>query len=89
MSHTEARSNDTGAIARAGTIDMNFEVVVLPVTDVERAKEFYVGRLGWRVDADVAAAGGFRLVQLTPPAARSSSAPTSRPPRPVRPRAST
>ena len=46
--------------------DLKLEVVVLPVTDVDRAKEFYVG-LGWRVDADAAVGDGFRIVQLNPP----------------------
>jgi catechol 2,3-dioxygenase-like lactoylglutathione lyase family enzyme len=41
-------------------------VIVIPVSDVDRAKEFY-GRLGWRLDADVAAGDDFRLVQFTPP----------------------
>ncbi len=67
MSKTEVRSSAAGATAIAGNVDMNFEVVVIPVTDVQRAKEFYADRLGWRLDADVAADGGFRLVQLTPP----------------------
>ncbi len=42
------------------------EVVVVPVSNVDRAKEFY-GGLGWRLDADVARDEGFRLVQFTPP----------------------
>src|SRR5215469_11783940 len=46
-------------------IDMKLEVVVLPVSDVDRAKRFYEG-LGWRLDADLDI-GGFKLVQLTPP----------------------
>jgi len=46
-------------------MDMKLEVVVLPVADVDRAKEFYVA-LGWRLDADVVD-GVFRVVQLTPP----------------------
>jgi catechol 2,3-dioxygenase-like lactoylglutathione lyase family enzyme len=46
-------------------MDMKLEVVVLPVADVDRAKEFYVA-LGWRLDADVVD-GAFRVVQLTPP----------------------
>ncbi len=46
--------------------EFKLEVVVLPVSDVDRAKEFY-GDLGWRLDADVARDDGFRLVQLTPP----------------------
>ncbi len=47
------------------TLDMPLEVVVVPVSDVDRAKEFY-SRLGWRLDAD-RRADGFRLVQFTPP----------------------
>ena len=45
--------------------DMKFEIVVIPVSDVDRAKEFY-GALGWRLDADFTAGGG-RVVQFTPP----------------------
>ena len=45
--------------------DMKLEVIVIPVADVDRAKEFY-GRLGWRLDAD-RASDGFRLIQFTPP----------------------
>ena len=45
---------------------MKLEVVVLPVADVDRAKDFYVG-LGWRLDADVAGDDDFRVVQVTPP----------------------
>src|SRR6476660_6724955 len=46
--------------------DMKLEVVVIPVSDVERAKRFYTG-LGWRLDADFARGSDFRVVQLTPP----------------------
>ena len=46
--------------------DMKFEIVVIPVSDVDRAKEFY-GRLGWRLDADFAAGDDFRVIQFTPP----------------------
>ena len=52
--------------ASAATVDMKFEVVVIPVSDVDRAKEFY-GRLGWRLDADRAAGADFRVIQYTPP----------------------
>ena len=45
---------------------MKLEVVVVPVSDVDRAKRFY-GSLGWRLDADFAFDNGFRVVQLTPP----------------------
>lgn len=48
------------------TMDMNLEVVVMPVADVDRALRFYQG-LGWRLDADYEAGPEFRIVQLTPP----------------------
>jgi len=47
-------------------MDMKLELVVLPVTDVDRAKGFYTG-LGWRLDADVSPGPDFRVVQMTPP----------------------
>ena len=47
-------------------VDMKLEVVVIPVTDVDRAKNFYAG-LGWRLDADFPFDNGFRVVQFTPP----------------------
>jgi catechol 2,3-dioxygenase-like lactoylglutathione lyase family enzyme len=47
--------------------DMKVEVVVIPVTDVDRAKQFYGERLGWRLDADFPAGDSFRVVQFTPP----------------------
>jgi len=50
---------------REGT-DMKLEVVVIPVSDVDRAKRFY-GGLGWRLDADFAAGDDFRVIQFTPP----------------------
>ena len=52
--------------ARVGRVDMKFEIVVIPVSNVDRAKEFY-GRLGWRLDADYAAGDDFRVIQFTPP----------------------
>ena len=55
---------DSGASAR--TVDMKFEVVVIPVADVDRSKEFYT-KLGWRLDADFPFDNGFRVVQFTPP----------------------
>jgi catechol 2,3-dioxygenase-like lactoylglutathione lyase family enzyme len=45
---------------------MKFELVVIPVSDVDRAKEFY-GRLGWRLDADYDSGNDFRIMQFTPP----------------------
>jgi catechol 2,3-dioxygenase-like lactoylglutathione lyase family enzyme len=47
-------------------VDMRLEVDVIPVSDVDRSKQFY-GRLGWRLDDDVAPADGVRIVQFTPP----------------------
>lgn len=52
-------------------LDMKLEVVVIPVSDVDRATSFYTG-LGWRLDADVPGKGGFRVVQVTPPGSPSS-----------------
>ena len=48
------------------SVDLKLEVVVIPVADADRAKEFY-GRLGWRLDADFPFDNGFRVVQFTPP----------------------
>ncbi|AVA23348.1 MULTISPECIES: VOC family protein [unclassified Rhizobium] len=51
----------------SNTVDMKFEIVVIPVSDVDRAKRFYDG-LGWRRDADFASDdGGYRVIQFTPP----------------------
>jgi len=52
-------------------IPLRFEVTVLAVTDVDRAKAFYEG-LGWRLDADLPVDEGFRVVQLTPPGSPAS-----------------
>ena len=65
MSMTEASSNSSGS-ANEKTVDLKLEVVVIPVSDVDRAKRFYEG-LGWRVDADFRGAGDWRGVQVTPP----------------------
>ena len=53
------------------SIDMKFEIVVIPVSDVDRAKEFY-SKLGWRLDADFAAGDDWRAVQFTPPGSACS-----------------
>jgi len=66
MSTKPVPTKDTSGEAKAGTVDMKFEIVVLPVSDVDRAKEFYA-KLGWRLDADFAEANDFRVVQFTPP----------------------
>jgi hypothetical protein len=51
MSTKPVRANDPTSDAGVARVDMKFEIVVIPVSDVDRAKEFY-GRLGWRLDAD-------------------------------------
>ena len=50
---------------------MKLEVIVIPVSDVDLAKEFYL-RLGWRLDADRSAGDAFRLIQFTPPGSNTS-----------------
>jgi catechol 2,3-dioxygenase-like lactoylglutathione lyase family enzyme len=64
----DPQSNEEGTTtaAAADTVEFRLEVVVLPVTDVDRAKRFY-GGLGWRLDADFANGDDLRVVQLTPP----------------------
>ena len=52
-------------------MDMRLEVVVVPVADVDRAKDFYKA-LGWRLDADFVGSADFRVVQLTPPGSACS-----------------
>ncbi len=52
--------------AKAGAADMKLEIVVIPVSDVDRAKEFYA-KLGWRLDADFDSGKDFRVLQFTPP----------------------
>jgi catechol 2,3-dioxygenase-like lactoylglutathione lyase family enzyme len=69
MSSTEVHS--PGRDAAVGTVDMRLEVQIIPVSDVDRAKQFYQ-RLGWRLDADDAPLEGLRIVQLTPPGSGAS-----------------
>src|ERR1700749_3852701 len=66
MSTTELRSNDTTRPASVAGLDMKFEIVVIPVSDVDRAKAFYA-KLGWRLDADYDNGNDFRVIQFTPP----------------------
>ncbi|WP_040812736.1 VOC family protein [Nocardia concava] len=53
-------------------MDLKLEVIVLPVADVDRAKAFYVERLGFRLDADFPVDEGYRVVQATPPGSECS-----------------
>lgn len=55
-----------GREASIAKVDLKLEAIMIPVSDVDRAKAFYVG-LGWRLDADFPFENGFRIVQLTPP----------------------
>ena len=54
------------ATPKTSAIDMKFEIVVIPVSDVDRAKAFYAS-LGWRLDADFATGSDYRVIQFTPP----------------------
>lgn len=69
MSATEA--HDTSSETAAGSVTTNLEVQIIPVSDVDRSKEFYE-RLGWRLDADDAPMDGLRIVQFTPPGSGTS-----------------
>lgn len=53
-------------------MDMKLEVVVLPVSDVDRAKAFYAEQLGFRLDADFTVDDGYRVIQVTPPGSECS-----------------
>jgi catechol 2,3-dioxygenase-like lactoylglutathione lyase family enzyme len=66
MSNTQTRSETAAETPSARGVDMKFEIVVIPVSDVDRAKGFY-SKLGWRLDADFAAGADFRVIQFTPP----------------------
>jgi catechol 2,3-dioxygenase-like lactoylglutathione lyase family enzyme len=66
MSTTEVRSDSATGKAVAAKVDMKFEIVIIPVSDVDRAKQFYE-RLGWRLDADFDDGKDFRVMQFTPP----------------------
>jgi catechol 2,3-dioxygenase-like lactoylglutathione lyase family enzyme len=63
MSMTEERSSGAGGSSGSGSVDMKLEVVTIPVSDVDRATEFY-RRLGWRQDATPPGSG---VIQFTPP----------------------
>jgi len=66
MSTTPISSERASQVPTGGTVDANLEVIVIPVSDVERAKGFY-GGLGWRLDADFRSGDEWRGVQFTPP----------------------
>jgi catechol 2,3-dioxygenase-like lactoylglutathione lyase family enzyme len=66
MSTTDVRSGSGAGDASSESVPFGLEAVVIPVSDVDRAKDFYTD-LGWRLDADFPFDNGFRVVQLTPP----------------------
>lgn len=66
MSTKPVRINEKSTNPGVATVDMKFEVVIIPVSDVDRAKEFYA-TLGWRLDAEFASGNDFRIIQFTPP----------------------
>jgi catechol 2,3-dioxygenase-like lactoylglutathione lyase family enzyme len=69
MSATEAHNASGERVV--GRVDMKLEVDVIPVSDVDRSKQFYE-QLGWRLDEDVAPMDGLRIVQFTPPGSGTS-----------------
>jgi len=71
MSQTGASASQLKYDASVGTVNMKLEVIVIPVSDVDRAKEFY-RKLGWRLDADFDSGKDFRVVQFTPPGSACS-----------------
>jgi catechol 2,3-dioxygenase-like lactoylglutathione lyase family enzyme len=71
MSQTASSSKQQMSDAGAARVDMKFEVSLVAVSDVDRAKAFYI-KLGWRLDDDIVAGSDFRVVQLTPPGSASS-----------------
>jgi len=66
MNSTQVRSEAVIETPKTRTVDMKLEVVVIPVSDVDRAKSFY-SNLGWRLDADFDSGDNFRVIQFTPP----------------------
>jgi catechol 2,3-dioxygenase-like lactoylglutathione lyase family enzyme len=72
MTALKERTETTAVEAKtAPAIDLKFEIVVIPVSDVDRAKEFYA-KLGWRLDADYASGDDYRVIQFTPPGSNAS-----------------
>src|SRR5258707_6280355 len=66
MNSPQLRSKTAIEMSGAQMIDLKLEVVVIPVSDVDRAKRFY-GDLGWRLDIDYSAGDDYRVIQFTPP----------------------
>ena len=72
MSDLKERTHPTSTETKATpAVDLKLEIVVIPVSDVERAKQFYA-KLGWRLDADFAGTDDYRVIQFTPPGSNAS-----------------
>ena len=71
MSTTQVSTDSATEATGAAPFPLHLEVVTLPVSDIDRAKRFYLG-LGWRLDADISAGEDFRVVQVTPPQSQAS-----------------
>jgi len=71
MTSTQMSNEHAAQVPSAGRVDMKLEVVVIPVSDVDRAKRFYLS-MGWRLDADFATGDNWRVVQVTPPGSACS-----------------
>lgn len=71
MSTTAVLDKDAAGDVNAARLDTKLEIVVIPVSDIDRAKQFYAG-LGWRLDADYDNGGDFRVIQFTPPGSACS-----------------
>ena len=69
--NTPSATESPGRNASTGKVDMKLEIDIIPVSDVDRAKQFYE-RAGWRFDGDEAPLDGLRIVQFTPPGSAAS-----------------
>jgi catechol 2,3-dioxygenase-like lactoylglutathione lyase family enzyme len=72
MSSTDVVDGAAAAVSDTSRVDLHLEVVILPVADVDRAKDFYAGTLEWRLDADIAVSDEVRIIQVTPPGSPAS-----------------
>jgi catechol 2,3-dioxygenase-like lactoylglutathione lyase family enzyme len=66
LKHETGKGDDASSDVSVPRVDMKFEIVVIPVSDIDRAKKFY-SNLGWRLDADYDNGTDFRVIQFTPP----------------------
>jgi catechol 2,3-dioxygenase-like lactoylglutathione lyase family enzyme len=71
MSTIEMSSETAVQVPERGTVEFKLEVVIVPVSDADRAKRFYQD-LGWREDVDIAGPQGYRALQMTPPGSSTS-----------------